>query len=100
MRTRTRRDLAGRLVGAAAALVALAAAATDASAQTPFVPYFGKNQIRYDNFEWHIYTTDHFEIYYYPEIEQHLERDRRLRRERLSAGQLRPEARPRRSRCR
>jgi hypothetical protein len=38
------------------------------------VPYYGKNKIRYDNFEWHIYTTDHFEIYYYPEIKQHLER--------------------------
>jgi hypothetical protein len=45
-----------------------------ASAQTPYIPYFGKNQIRYDNFQWQIYTTDHFEIYYYPEIEQHLER--------------------------
>ena len=43
-------------------------------AQTPYVPYFGKNRIRYNNFKWHIYTTDHFEIYYYPEIEQHLER--------------------------
>ena len=30
--------------------------------------------IRYDNFEWQIYKTDHFEIYYYPEIEPHLER--------------------------
>ena len=45
-----------------------------ASAQTPFVPYFGKNNIHYDKFDWHIYTTDHFEIYYYPEIEKHLER--------------------------
>jgi len=45
-----------------------------AAAQTPYIPYFGKNQIRYDNFRWQIYTTDHFEIYYYPEIEQHLER--------------------------
>src|SRR5262245_47492655 len=45
-----------------------------ASAQTPFVPYFGKNNIHYDRFDWHIYTTDHFEIYYYPEIEKHLER--------------------------
>ena len=45
-----------------------------ASAQTPYIPYFGKNQIRYDNFQWQIYTTDHFEIYYYPEIEPHLER--------------------------
>src|SRR5687768_4133157 len=45
-----------------------------ASAQTPYIPYFGKNQIRYDNFRWQIYETEHFEIYYYPEIEQHLER--------------------------
>ena len=45
-----------------------------AAAQTPFVPYFGKNKIHYDTFEWHIYTTDHFEIYYYPEMEQHLAR--------------------------
>jgi hypothetical protein len=45
-----------------------------ASAQTPFVPYYNKNRIKYDHFKWHTYTTDHFEIYYYPEIEQHLER--------------------------
>ena len=38
------------------------------------VPYFGKNTIHYDNFDWHIYTTDHFEIYYYSDIEKHLER--------------------------
>ena len=48
-----------------------------ASAQTPFVPYFGKNNIHYDRFNWQIYTTDHFEIYYYPELEQHLERRQR-----------------------
>ena len=46
----------------------------EASAQTGYIPYYGKNRIRYNNFKWHIYTTDHFEIYYYPEIEQHLER--------------------------
>jgi hypothetical protein len=45
-----------------------------ASAQTPFVPYYNKNRIKFDHFKWHTYTTDHFEIYYYPEIEQHLER--------------------------
>src|SRR5215217_6837401 len=45
-----------------------------AFAQTPYVPYFGKNQVRYDKFEWHIYPTEHFNIYYYPEIEPHLER--------------------------
>ena len=41
---------------------------------TGYIPYFGKNQIRYDNFDWHTYQTEHFEIYYYPEIEPHLER--------------------------
>jgi len=61
-----------------AALAAVAAAIVfaplQAIAQTPMVPYFGKNQIRYTNFRWNIYTTDHFEIYFYPEEEQHLER--------------------------
>jgi WD40 repeat protein len=45
-----------------------------ASAQTPYIPYFGKNRVHYDKFEWHIYKTDHFEVYYYPELEKHLER--------------------------
>jgi hypothetical protein len=64
-----------RRAGRAALLVFfLAGVAAEALAQTPYVPYYGKNKIRYTNFEWHIYTTDHFEIYYYPEIEPHLER--------------------------
>jgi hypothetical protein len=52
----------------------LVATAAAASAQTGYIPYYGKNQIRYDHFDWHTYTTEHFEIYYYPEIEPHLER--------------------------
>ncbi|PYR34019.1 MAG: hypothetical protein DMF90_18815 [Acidobacteria bacterium] len=56
------------------AAVLVVAGAGLASAQTPFVPYFGKNNIHYDRFDWHIYTTDHFEIYYYPDLERHLER--------------------------
>ncbi|MGE3176561.1 MAG: hypothetical protein AB7O32_03750 [Vicinamibacterales bacterium] len=71
-------SVAGRLTRAAlvaaVALVAGLGPAGAAYAQTPFVPYFGKNNIHYDTFDWHIYTTDHFEIYYYPELEQHLER--------------------------
>jgi len=61
---------------ALAAVVAILVATSPivAAAQTPMVPYFGKNNIHYDRFDWHIYTTDHFEIYYYPEIEKHLER--------------------------
>ena len=49
-------------------------AVTDAMAQTPYMPYYGKNLVRYDRFDWQIYKTEHFEIYYYPSIEQHLER--------------------------
>src|SRR5262245_47428400 len=55
-----------------AALVVACAGA--AAAQTPYVPYFGKNNIHYDTFKWEIYTTDHFEIYFYPEVKAHLER--------------------------
>ncbi len=50
------------------------AVAAETMAQTPFAPYYGKARVKYDNFQWQIYTTDHFEIYYYPEIEKHLER--------------------------
>jgi hypothetical protein len=52
----------------------VAASPGPAHAQTPYVPYFGKNQIRYDNFKWMTYETDHFTIYFYPEIQPHLER--------------------------
>src|SRR5579872_4519728 len=55
-------------------LLVYAAGTIAASAQTPFVPYYNKNRIKYDHFAWHTYTTDHFEIYFYPEVERHLER--------------------------
>jgi WD40 repeat protein len=45
-----------------------------AAQATGFVPYFGKNNPHYDRFDWKIYNTDHFEIYYYPEIEKQLAR--------------------------
>ena len=75
MRTRILRG-EGTVLGAALLLTALwvFGPVAEAGAQTPYFPYYGKNQIRYDNFNWHIYETDHFEIFYYPETEQHLER--------------------------
>ncbi len=45
-----------------------------AAAQAQFIPYFGKNKVQYDNFAWRVYKSPHFEIYYYPEFEQHLSR--------------------------
>src|SRR5712671_1097235 len=76
MRLPSRRPPArGSLVALALVVVLVSVGwASIVSAQTPFVPYFGKNNIHYDKFDWHIYTTDHFEIYYYPDIESHLER--------------------------
>ena len=59
---------------AALALLLVAGATLESHAQSEFNPYFGKNRVKYDHFDWHIYTTDHFEIYYYPELEEHLER--------------------------
>ena len=47
---------------------------TAGTASAQFTPYWGKNRVKYDKFDWHIYTTDHFDIYYYPELEEHLER--------------------------
>jgi hypothetical protein len=44
------------------------------AAQTSLVPYYGKNNIHYDKFKWQHYETDHFIIYFYPELQQHLER--------------------------
>jgi hypothetical protein len=72
MSTRTWRGL--RAPFGIAFLTVFCAGTIAASAQTPFVPYYNKNRIKYDHFKWHTYTTDHFELYYYPEIEQHLER--------------------------
>ena len=70
MRMRVTRSAAACLIAAAFVV----ATAGELNAQSTFAPYYGKNQIHYDKFDWHIYKTDHFEIYYYPEIEQHLER--------------------------
>jgi hypothetical protein len=72
MHTRTRGRSALPVIVVVAA--ALLFAAQNAAAQTQFAPYYGKNQIKYDNFDWQIYTTEHFEIFYYPEIDPHLEK--------------------------
>ena len=69
-RTNRGRTVVVWLVG----LLAFSWAAGAAAQSNQFNPYFGKNLVKYDDFDWHIYTTDHFEIFYYPELEEHLER--------------------------
>ncbi len=55
-------------------LFGLGWAAESMAQNQQFYPYYGKNRVKYDDFEWHIYETDHFEIFYYPELEEHLAR--------------------------
>jgi hypothetical protein len=31
---------------------------------------FGRNKVQYTNFDWHTLTTQHFKIYYYPEMQE------------------------------
>ena len=31
--------------------------------------YFGRNKVQYTDFDWHILKTEHFDIYYYPEMQ-------------------------------
>jgi hypothetical protein len=74
MRTRKTRGTLAPTGIALLALLMLGGAVQETFAQTPYVPYYGKNRIRYNDFKWNVYKTDHFEIYYYPEIEMQLER--------------------------
>jgi len=66
-----------RACAAATVVLVFGVGVAELAAQTPYnryIPYYGKNRVKYDKFEWFIYTTDHFEFYYYPDIEPHLER--------------------------
>src|SRR6476619_6390153 len=74
MRTRNTRGSVVLMAVAFVAFVFTGDAVQQAFAQTPYVPYYGKNRIRYNDFKWNIYKTDHFEIYYYPEMQSQLER--------------------------
>src|SRR3990170_8952781 len=52
-----------RNVAALAAFIALAVTPV-ANAQ-----YFGRNKVQYEKFDFKVLTTEHFDIYYYPEEE-------------------------------
>jgi hypothetical protein len=71
MRLRVRR---ARLIAFATLALALVILPRVALAQTPYFPYYGKNQVRYDKFDWHVYQTEHFDIYFYPQVRPHLQR--------------------------
>ena len=74
-RTRHGRSVHGHwAVAGLVCLLAVGWAAESMAQSNQFTLYYGKNRVKYDDFEWHIYETDHFEIFYYPELEQHLAR--------------------------
>ncbi|CAN5550674.1 basic secretory protein-like protein [soil metagenome] len=41
-------------------------------AETAMAQYFGRNKVRYDNFDFRILETEHFDIYYYPVMEEYV----------------------------
>ena len=36
--------------------------------------YFGRNKVQYTDFDWHVLKTQHFDIYYYPQMKDLAER--------------------------
>jgi hypothetical protein len=74
MRTRNMRGTVAPVAIVLLTIGLVGGAVEQAFAQTPYVPYYGKNRIRYNDFKWKIYNTDHFEIYFYPDVEPQLER--------------------------
>lgn len=55
----------------AAALLLVAAPAHRAPAlHAQMGPYFGQNQVQYRKFRWQILRTPHFDVHYYPELEE------------------------------
>ncbi len=55
----------GRQVLSLTVLAVLAAAAAPVEAQ-----YFGRQKVQYDDFDWRVLTTPHFEVHFYPEEEE------------------------------
>ena len=54
-----------RLLVPSLVVVSLLAVPLDASAQ-----YFGRNKVEYENFDFRVLPTEHFDIYYYPREER------------------------------
>ena len=54
-------------------LVCWAASAPPAAAQA-YASSFGKNKVQYCKFDWHIYKASYFDIYYYTDEQQLLEK--------------------------
>ncbi len=40
------------------------------TASSAYAQYFGRNKVQYDNFKFQVLSTEHFDIYFYPEEEE------------------------------
>src|ERR1043165_4713773 len=58
----------------------LAVFLTAGSASAQFF-YFGQNKVQYTQFDWQVMKTEHFDIYYYPEMKDLAERGAALAEE-------------------
>ena len=54
-------------------LILIAVLLSASTVQAQFY-YFGRNKVQYTRFEWNVLKTDHFDIYYYPEMKDLAER--------------------------
>ena len=61
------------VITAVQVVLACAVCSPVASAQ-----YFGQNKVQYERFDFQVLTTPHFEIYYYPEEAEAVERAARM----------------------
>ena len=59
--------MTNRLLVGAGSLLLAAFAVVPTMAQYGY--HFGRNKIQYEDFDWHILRTDHFDIFYYPEMQ-------------------------------
>lgn len=39
-------------------------------AAAQFTFYFGRNKVQYEDFDWQVLRTEHFDVYYYPEMQE------------------------------
>jgi hypothetical protein len=50
-----------------AALVAFTAPLALVTTRPVAAQYFGRQKVQYDNFDWRVLDTNHFNIHFYPE---------------------------------
>lgn len=74
MRRIARRFSTPLLICASLLLLPVAEASAQGLGYRAGVTGFGKNKVQWRYFDWRIYESPHFKVYYYPEVEEHLQK--------------------------